>query len=135
MQYHRDGVVRDLVEAVIGHVCHEDALRGGSGDVHGIDADAEAADDPAVVEPPDDPPRHGSVVDDHDSIRVARRPHHLILRGALVLDHLRDASEDAPDDADIVEHVIKKTARAIHRLSDLPVGERDSTPGSWLVMI
>ena len=67
----RDGVIGDLLGAVVGHVAHGDAALACGGDVHAVEADAVADDGAAVFQPRDAFRRQRHVVPDDDRVALA----------------------------------------------------------------
>jgi hypothetical protein len=63
-----DGMIRDLLGAVVGHVAHSDAALASGGDVHAVKADAVADDGAAVFELGDALRRERHVVPDDDGV-------------------------------------------------------------------
>lgn len=94
-EHEADGVVGDLVGAVVRHIADGDAPRGGGADVHGVVAHAAADDDAAGVQFRDEVGGHGDFVEDDDRGGLAQAAVEFGIAVRLEAADLREAGEFA----------------------------------------
>ena len=120
-------VVAHLVGAVVGDEGHDDPALGGRGEVHGVHADAVAADDLAPAQLLQDAPREPPVLGD-DAVGIEAKAQQALLVVLLVQLDFGDAAQDLllGDDAAVV---------AVGDDDAVRFGSRHVSPRIWMVVM